>query len=1027
MAKLLLFFGNHKKFPAYFARKTGLIVFLATSSIVSVFAQQIEIKGKILEESSNVSVIGATIKVKGQKDGTVSDVNGDFHLKIKTLPATLVISNVGSKNQEIDVYEATEPLTVYLAEDQNKLNEVVVVGYQQTKKNALASATTTVSAGDLAKANYTTISEKLQGQVPGLLVSNSSGVPGTQVLVRLRGATSINAGNDPLYVVDGVFINSESLQSHGLGGQVSNPLSDLSTDDIESVSVLKDANATAMYGSRGANGVILITTKRGARNGKTKVQFQAEYGVAKTGDLWTLTTGPEHAQIVNDCWINDGKTYATRPFRPTTEVITGYAAYGNPEDQKTYNRLDDVFRTAQLQKYNLSVSGGDAKTNFYLGGEYQKQQATLKLENFERYSFQINLDHSISKQVKVGTSNSLSKVNRQVVQVGDGPAGFFQAALHTPTFYPIYNADGTYNKPVAFDNPEAILDNSDDHSYSLRSVNNVYLKWDILKGLSFKSSWSNDYNNYHEKTYWNTFLINGQPNGQATDITTSKQTLIEEQVLNYNLSLAKESDLSFFLGNSAQTTNIERESLTGTVFPSNQFKRITSAAVQTASSTGTSSALISYFAGGNFSYHNRYSIDANIRYDGSSRIGKNKQWGYFPSVGAAWNISNESFIPKTQVVTNLKLKASLGYSGNQNISDFASLGLWSGGSNYDGVAGISPSQLGNPNLKWETTRQWNVGLTGDLLKERLSFDINYYDKYTSDLLLDDPVPAKTGYSSVTKNIGEISNRGIEVALNSVNIKNKRFEWKTNFSISHNANNVEKLNTPITSSYQTYQVQQGFPLYSMWVYHYLGVNPQTGDAIYEDLNNDGKITVADKKIVGNAWPKFEGSIKNTFSYKGFDLDINVYFKSGNKIYNYTSSFLESGGTRGVTRSILESSMNYWKKPGDTNVLPRPKSTVNADGGFNYDQQSSRYVEDGSYLRLRDITFGYSFSKRALAPLHISATRLYVTATNLYTLTKYSGPDPEVNVGAGDSRALVQGMDFGTPPQPISVSFGVNITL
>jgi hypothetical protein len=261
----------------------------------------------------------------------------------------------------------------------------------------------------------------------------------------------------------------------------------------------------------------------------------------------------------------------------------------------------------------------------------------------------------------------------------------------------------------------------------------------------------------------------------------------------------------------------------------------------------------------------------------------------------------------------------------------------------------------------------------------------------------------------------------------VNVKTKKFEWKTNFTISHNANKVEKLNTPIASSYQTYQVQQGFPLYSMWVYNYLGVNPQTGDAIYEDVNKDGKITVADKKIVGNAWPKFEGSLKNTFTYRGFDLDVNIYFKSGNKIYNYTNSFLQSGGTRGVTRSILESSMNYWKKVGDTNVLPRPKSTANADGSFNYDQQSSRFIEDGSYIRLKDITLGYTFTKRSLSALHISSARLYASASNLLTITKYSGPDPEVNVGAADPRALVQGMDFGTPPQPITFSLGVNITL
>jgi len=1006
----------------------ALLMFFLVLQLNLLFAQQSNvISGSVVDGKTNEAIIGATITVKGKAIGTATDAAGKFSFRIKqAFPVTLVVNCIGYGRRLLVINEPV-PVTISLNENVHNLDEIVITGYSQTKRVAVTSAITTVKSEDISTISTASITEKLQGQVPGLLVVSSSGVPGSSVLVRLRGATSINAGNDPLYVVDGVFVNSESLQSHSLGGQVSNSLADLNTDDVESISVLKDANATAMYGSRGANGVILITTKRGSKNSKTKVTFQMENGVAKTGQLWKLTTGPEHAQIVNDAWINDGKSFATRPFRPTTEVISGYAAYGTPEEQKTYDRLDDVFRTGKLQKYNVGVSGGDAKTNFYLGLGYQSQQSALKLEDFERFSFQFNLDHSISGNVKIGTSNSLSKVNRQVVQVGDGPAGLFQAALHTPTFYPILNADGSYNKPVAFDNHLAILNNSDDHAYSIRSVNNIYLKWDIIRGLSFKSSWSSDYNSYLEQTYYNTFLINGQPSGKAIDNITTKSTLMAEQLLNYNLTLDKENYLSFFLGNSVQYTRKEFESLTGTVFPSNQFKRIASAAVQTATSSGSTSGLLSYFAGGNYSYKNRYSLDANVRADASSRFGANNRWGYFPSVGTAWNVSNESFFPKTKTISDIKLKASLGYAGNQNIADFASYGLWNGGSNYDGLAGTSPSQIRNGDLKWETTRQWNIGLTSNLINQRLGFDFNYYDKYTYNLLLDDPVASKTGYSSVTKNIGEITNRGVELALNSVNLQNKNFSWKTYLAVSHNANNVLKLNTPITSSYQTYQVQQGFPLYSMWVYNYLGVNPQTGDAIYEDTNKDGKITVADKKIVGNAWPKFEGSLKNTFTYDGFDLDVNIFFKYGNKVYNYTSSFLESGGTRGVTRSILESSMNYWKKVGDTNVLPRPKSVANADGSFNYDQQSSRFVEDGSYIRLKDVTLGYTLPKKIINSLHLGSARVYLSASNLLTITHYSGPDPEVNVGAGDARALVQGMDFGTPPQPISFTAGVNVAL
>ncbi len=990
--------------------------------------QKVTITGSVTDVKTREAIIGASVTIRGKAQGTVTDEKGKFSFTFDhPLPVTLQVNFLGYERKQVIIHDI-EPLNVSLKEILNNLDEIVITGYAQTKRVAVTSSITTVSTEQISKASSTAITEKLQGQVPGLLISSNSGVPGTTALVRLRGTTSITAGNEPLYVVDGVFINNENVQglSRGLGGQVSNPLSDLNPEDIESLSVLKDANATAVYGSRGANGVILITTKRGAKNTKTKINFQAEGGFAKAVNLWQLVTGPEHGEIVNAAWLNDGKSFATRPFRPKTEVIAGFPAWGNPEEQQTYDRISDIFRVAKLQKYNLSVSGGDAKTNFYLGTEYQNQEATLKIQDFVRYSFRLNLDHSITPKLKVGTSNSISKVNREVVRVGDGPAGLFQAALHSPTFYPVYNADGSYTKSGVFDNHIAILKNSDNHAYSLRSINNLYVKYNILDNLSFKSSASSDYNNYHEVAYYNTNLVYGQPAGEANDVTTIKQTLTAEQLLNYNSSFGEIGDLAVFLGNTVQTTGTERESLTGTGFPSNQFKRIASAAVQTASSTATQYGLVSFFSGANFSYKKRYNIDLNVRADASSRFGSANRWGYFPSIGTAWNISNESFFPKTNAVKDLKLNVSYGLTGNQDISDFASQGLWQGGSNYDGIAGTSPLQLANPDLKWETTSQLNFGLSGDLLESRLSFVLNYYDKYTRDLLLDDPVPTKTGFSSVTKNVGEISNRGIELSLNSVNINRDKFVWKTSLSISHNANKVEKLNSPISGSYVMYRVEQGQPLYSFWVYKYLGVNPQTGDALFEDVDKDGKITVADKQIVGNAWPKFEGSLRNTLTYKGFDLDINVFFKSGNKLFNYTAMFLESGGTRGTTRAIQKSNVNYWKNPGDVNVLPKPKSVVNADGSFNYEGQTSRLVEDGSYIRLRDVSFGYTIPKKILSRLQLTTARIYVTGSNLFTLTKYSGPDPEVNVGTGDSRGLVQGLDFGTPPQPVSFVMGVNLT-
>ncbi len=1001
-----------------------LISFLAQAQNAPVINAAIE--GKVIDEHSGDPVIGATVRIKGTTNGSTTDTDGRFRLNTgQKLPFTLQISSIGFTSRELVVEKSQ--VTITLAPSQKELNEIVVVGYTQTRRDAQTSAITTIQSGDISKASYTSVTEKLQGQVPGLLISSNSGVPGTSVLVRLRGATSITAGNDPLYIIDGVFINNENLQglSRGLGGQTPNPLSDINPEDIESVSVLKDANATAVYGARGANGVILITTKRGSRSSKTRVNFSADYGVGKATNLWELVTGPEHATMVNLVHINDGKTYETRPFRPLTEVVPGFPAYGNPEDQPTFDRVSDVFRIAHSQRYNLSLAGGDEKTNFYLGAEYQDQQSTLKLQDFGRYSFRINLDHSLNKRLKIGTSNNLSSVPRRVVRVGDGPAGLFQAALHTPTFYPFYNEDGSYTKPTVFDNHLAILENSDTYSNSLRSINNLYATYFFLPNLSFKTSVSSDYNLYHEKAYYNTNLVYGQPAGEANDVITTKHSLIAEQLVNYSWSNTL-NDFSFFLGNTVQFTRTERETLTGTGFPSNQFKRITSAAVQTASSTGSDYGLISFFAGSNYTFSNKYILDANLRADASSRFGAANRWGYFPSVGLGWNISRENFFPKSAAVSNLRLKTSYGITGNQDIDDFASRGLWGGGRNYADLPGIAPSQLANPNLKWETTSQFNAGISGSVFKDKISLELDFYRKYTRDLLIEEPVASKTGFSSVYKNVGEISNTGVELLIQSRNISTPDLTWNTTFTISHNRNRIEKLDNPITGSYGMYRLEQGFPLYSVWVYNYLGVDPETGNARFEDVDGDKQITASDRRIVGNAWPNFEGTLKNTLTFKNFDLNVNIVYRSGNKLFNYTAFFLESGGTRGVTRSIQKSALNYWKKPGDTNVLPRLTSLVNPDGSRNYEANTSRFLEDASFIRFRDVTLAYNLPGPVLSKLKVSKARLYLTGSNLLTFTKYSGPDPEANAPADSRNGLVQGLDFNGVPQTRSVNFGVNLT-
>jgi TonB-linked SusC/RagA family outer membrane protein len=1036
MANLSVFGRTSKRF-LYFL----LVLFSGSGYISPVFAQgeTIVIRGKVLDARSSEEIAGAVVTVKNVpgNPGAATDISGDFELRAVRLPLTVQIKFIGYKEQEIEIYEKpSEPIVVSLVENANLLNEIVVVGYTERKRSELTSAVSSIAGDKFANTVAPALSGKLQGEVPGLLISSNSGVPGASSLVRLRGATSITAGNDPIYVIDGTFVSTASLQQQDLGGQQIDPLADLNPDDIETVTVLKDASATASYGARGANGVILVTTKRGQRNQKTKVNFGTELGIAKAENLWELTTGPQHAEIVNEAYKNNGQ-WASRPFRPLNENPSGGAAYGNPEDQPTYARIPDIFRTANSQKYNLSITGGNEKTNFYLSGEINNQESTLKMQKFDRTSFRLNLDHSITNKLKIGTNNTLAFTKRELVRVGDGPAGLFQAALHTPTFYPVYKEDGTYNKPAAFDNHQAIIDHTDGHSKGIRSINNIYARLEIIEGLAFKSSWNNDVNIYHENFYFDTYLKDGSSvNGQATDRIAQSNVFGAEQTLNYLQTFNKVHNVSAFLGNSYQKTVRESESLVGTGFPSNEFKRISAASSQTATSDGTSSALLSFFGGANYSYDNRYSLDVTLRADGSSRVSPDNRWGYFPAVGAAWNIINEKFIEKSKILTDLRIKGSWGVAGNEAIDDFAALGLWQGGADYSGQAGLAPYRLENPDLKWETTRQWNTGLSAGLLGNRIAVEFDYYSKYTTDLLLDEPLPGKTGLGKITKNSGEISNRGIELLVTSTNIKRKHFSWKTTLTLSHNENRIEKLPIEDQGQYTMYKLIEGNPLYSFWVWNYLGVDPETGDAVYEDLDHDGRLTLEDKKIVGNAWPVIDGTFKNALAYKNWSLDFSFYFKSGNKLFNYTRMFLESGGRNGVGRSIQASALNYWKEEnkgkyavnGDglvTEVLPRPKTTANPDESTNYETQSSRFVEDGSFIRLRNVTVAYTIPRLWTGKIGIERATVHVTGANLLLLSNYTGPDPEVSLDR-DSRSLVQGLDFGTPPQPRSIVGGINLT-
>ncbi len=993
--------------------------FLAAFLFVASYAvaQNNTLRGKVIDEKTKSSLPGATVHIKGSTHEVVTNDNGEFTIvTAQHLPLTYSVTYVGYQTMEATQTDQGY-FTISMIPTSNELKDVVVVGYGTQSRKNLASSVSSVNVSQIEDIPSASIDQLLQGKAPGVLTSANSPVPGSGIFLRVRGSTSINASNDPLYVVDGVFINNRSLQSVSTGGQVTDPLADLNPADIESIEILKDADATAIYGSRGANGVILITTKHGRLNSKSKVNIGYYYGSSKAPKLWTPLSGPEEALLQNETWINDGKPYATRPFRPKSE-----GGLGLPEEQPTYDRLGIIFQRAPTHNIDISTNGGDAKTSFYLGGNYFDQESIVKPDAFKRYSLRVNVDHQLREAIKIGASIDAVKTDRIKSPNNNVPYGAVNGALYTPSYLPLFNADGSYARPSLFENPIAAIKEVHFTDIGTRFTGNVYGEFAITKGLKLRTSWSIDFNESKEDNFFNskTYIGQAPTNGSATSAITRNLTLINEQLLTYNKTINGIHAFAITAGNTVQKESFDVTSVTGIGFPTDGFSQITSSAIQTGTSSSSDAGLVSYFSRVNYVYNKKYSVDVNFRADASSRFGKDHQWGYFPAAGISWRAGQEDFVKALNIFSDLKFRASYGSTGNQNgIPDFASKGLWSGGNTYQDVSGIAPIQMANPDLKWETTRQADFGADAAFFSNRVNIGFDYYRKYTTNLLLQLPVSSQLGYTSIFANAGEMSNEGYELNISANLFQKEKFSWNVNLNISTNKNLIEKLPTPIIKT-GVIILQQGHPLYSFYVHKQLGVDPQTGDVLFDDLNKDGKVTDADLQILGNAWPKWFGGLTNNFIlFKNVDLQAAFNYSIGNDIWDNTRYRMGHGGSRNGVFAMLKEELNRWQKPGDITDVPRLTAS-----GNNAAIIPSRFLEDGSYVRLRNLSVGYSLPKSIMAKWKMSTVRVYLSAINLLTITRYKGVDPEVNVSNGDQNVL--GYDQAIAPQPRTFQAGVNVS-
>ncbi|UPZ15334.1 SusC/RagA family TonB-linked outer membrane protein [Flavobacterium humidisoli] len=1013
---------------------------------------QSKLDGTVVDAITNQPIIGASVTIKGTTHGVVTDAEGKFYFQTgQKFPYTLIVTYIGYK--KIEVIVEKNPVIINLKEERQELDELVVVGYGTQKRKDITGSVASVPKANLSQVT-SSADNLLRGAVAGVVVTQSSGRPGASSSVRIRGGNSITAGNEPLYVVDGILIyndNSNSGAGVTYAGASVNVLSTINPADIESIEVLKDASATAIYGSRGANGVVIITTKKGTK-GQDNISYQGYFGFQNISKKLKLMNASEWASLRNDVQASIGQAPSF-----SAAQIEALKTSGN------YDWQSAAFVTAApVQSHNLSFSGGDEKSRYAISAGYFDQDGIVLGSDFKRISLRANYERNYSQKFKFGVNaNYTNSIANGVGTNGGAAAGrnpnpLVSVVLNAPVV-PIKNADGSYNvtdNPYAtsvngyIPNPINDLDNTTNETKLNRILTSLFCEYKFNKELTAKVAVSGDVLNTKQNYYAPSNTTTGAgTKGLASIGERSVGSVLNENTLNYNTHFGENHKFSALGGYTLQYTKGEVVNAGAQTFvnDANTYNAIQDGVPVKPYSDAYESVLKSWLARVNYSYKGKYNLTLSGRADGSSRFGSESLWGYFPSAGFSWNITDEEFANNIKGVTEAKLRITAGTTGNQEIGNYlplASMGSVNysfGGTLYTGLA---PTRLANPDLKWEKTNQYNVGLDLSLLDRKINFVFDVYYKKTKDLLINVPVPLSSGYATVLQNIGGVENKGFEVGLTTENIKTENFAWNSNIVFSLNRNKVTEIGNGVNEFFpvvpngsllqqQPVIVKVGLPLGSFWGYKTNGIfqtqeevntqpkinslaNTKVGDRKYVDTNGDGVITALDKGNLGTSQPKFVGSFSNTISYNDFDLNFSFQGAYGGKIFNALNQQLEISTLGTNAASTLN---DRWTPTNPSNEIPRASSSP-------LGIVSERYVEDASFLRLKLITLGYTLPKSVSKKLGTKSVKFYISAENLITWTKYTGYDPEVS--SYEQNNLYPGIDFGSYPNSKTFISGLNVT-
>jgi TonB-linked SusC/RagA family outer membrane protein len=987
-----------------------LIPFLALCMSFT-FAQEKTISGRVTDNYGN-PLPGVSVVEVGTTNGTQTDFDGNYTIRINQ-GQTLRYSYIGQKTVNETVV-ASNTINIKMLEDTEALNEVVVVAYGTQSKKKVVSSISVIDAEAIRDLVVTDPQSILQGQAAGVQVVGSSGLLGAAPEVRIRGNSSIGLDARPLFVIDGVILGDDFLTGAQGGGQGLNPLASINPNDIANIAVLKSASATAVYGSRGANGVVLITTKTGGKDGKVTVTLDVNTSFSRVTDTPDLLNAQEFLDL---------------------RALTGVDVTGQGAD---LDFMDIVFREAVSQSYNVGVSGGNEKTSYFTGFTYENQEGIMEGDALERTSFRSNLRTQANDWLAVGmnVNGSLNKFDR-VPSENAFAAPYTIANLQRPDV-PLRDADGNFTTAGNVGGGNIVAQELLELNLSAqtRILGNFFAEVDLsslVNGLKFKSDIGIDRVSVEAQEREIEILT---PGGSAFNSINQQNRLIATQTMSYDRTFAEKHTLNF-IGGFAYEQNDQREiAVEGTGLLSDNLLNVDSASLfPTTSSNGTTSRLVSQFARGSYDYDNgKYILEGSIRRDGSSRFGANNQYGTFWSGAAGWNVSDENFMEETTWIQDLKINASAGTSGNDRIDDFASLGTFFV-SPYDGNSGLRPTTLPNPDLRWERTIGVDAGISASFFNRRVNVGVEYYERTTEDLILFVPLNPtfNNGLNGRNENIGEVQNSGFDINVSSVNIDSGNFRWTTNLNLGFVQNEVTSLPEtasvdeadrrfiPLGGSFSGQRAIEGQSINSFYLIRALGVNSQTGD--FEWLDADGNVTTsptqADRVIAGQANPDWVGGLTNTFTLGNFSLNTLFNFSVGNDVFLASRAFSENvrSGFNKTTRT-----QNIWQNPGDEALIPAVASST-----FGiYDQDSTFQLEDGSFLRLKNVTFAYNLPQKVLDNSFINGVRFYATATNLITFKSsgLDGFDPELSRGADGNGAI--GEEFFNVPQATTVTLGVNLT-